>query len=458
MSTETITTSWGSRVGGSFKGLVVGLIVIVVGVCVLFWNEGRTIKTSRALKEGAKNVVEADPNSVDPSNEGKLVHLSGEASTDDVLTDDFFNLQVVAFQFQRKVEIYQWNEDVQEKTERTSGGGQQVTKTYSYRKDWADSLIDSSQFHDSGYNNPTQVPVESAEFLARAAKLGAFKLNEGQIGRIGPSATFNPNARPADVPSEGEQAPNPEARYHASDVVDPYAQETEPVLTVAPTGSNDLSISVSDAPKVETSSEPISGSSLSISSDLKTDDATGSSSLINGFQPYNDGFYKGKPGSPEIGDSRVSYTYVPTPSKVSVVARQVGDSFEPYKAKSGVNVDLLVSEIQSADEMFANAQKANAMMAWLLRAVGMIAIFIGFKMLFEPLVVLADIIPFAAKIVGFGSGLIALCGTLFLGLTSIAVGYLYYRPILGGALLAVAVAALLYPFFKGKKTRQVDAA
>ena len=51
MSTVTTTTSWGSRVGSSFKGVFGGLILVVAAVGTLFWNEGRTIKRTKALEE-----------------------------------------------------------------------------------------------------------------------------------------------------------------------------------------------------------------------------------------------------------------------------------------------------------------------------------------------------------------------------------------------------------------------
>ena len=76
--TETTTKSWGSRLGESIKGVLFGL-VLIVGSCVfLFWNEGRAVQTQRSLTEGASLVVNADAARVDPANDGKLVHVSGD--------------------------------------------------------------------------------------------------------------------------------------------------------------------------------------------------------------------------------------------------------------------------------------------------------------------------------------------------------------------------------------------
>ena len=46
--TETETISWGSRLGSSFKGMLVGVALFIVGFPVLFWNEGNSVKTAKA--------------------------------------------------------------------------------------------------------------------------------------------------------------------------------------------------------------------------------------------------------------------------------------------------------------------------------------------------------------------------------------------------------------------------
>ena len=54
---ETTTESWGSRLGGSIKGVFVGGVLFIAGIPLLFWNEGRSVKTTQALEEGAANCV-----------------------------------------------------------------------------------------------------------------------------------------------------------------------------------------------------------------------------------------------------------------------------------------------------------------------------------------------------------------------------------------------------------------
>ncbi len=48
---------------------------------MLFGNETMAVKIARSLDEGARFVIEGDPNRIDPANEGKLVYVSGELKT-----------------------------------------------------------------------------------------------------------------------------------------------------------------------------------------------------------------------------------------------------------------------------------------------------------------------------------------------------------------------------------------
>ena len=57
---------------------ILGCIFTVVAFPVLFFNEGRAVKTAKALKEGAASVVSAQATRVDPANEGKFVHVFGK--------------------------------------------------------------------------------------------------------------------------------------------------------------------------------------------------------------------------------------------------------------------------------------------------------------------------------------------------------------------------------------------
>ena len=111
MSVEKVTTeSWVSRLGGSFKGIITGGALFLAGIPLLFWNEGRAVKNAKALEEGESVCLTVPTiDTVDAQNEGKLIHATGNAVTQAMLTDDMFpGISLKAIKLARTVEYYQW--------------------------------------------------------------------------------------------------------------------------------------------------------------------------------------------------------------------------------------------------------------------------------------------------------------------------------------------------------------
>ena len=141
--TETTTEGWGSRLGGSIKGVLAGGLIFLAGFPILFWNEGNAVKTARAIDEGEGACVSLESNAkVDPEMEGKFVHMSGKADTKDILVDDVFGISNTAIRLERKVEMFQWIEDSKTQEKKKLGGSVEKTTTYTYRQAWVDHAID----------------------------------------------------------------------------------------------------------------------------------------------------------------------------------------------------------------------------------------------------------------------------------------------------------------------------
>lgn len=180
--TEVTRQSWGSRLGGAFKGILFGFVLIVFGLWLLFWNEGRAVRRAKALTEGAGMVVSVAADRVDPGNNGKLVHLSGPATTDEILRDDTFGVEVKAIHLERTVEMYQWRELEESKTDKKLGGGTETTTTYSYARSWSPTHIDSSSFKEpEGHENPASFPYPARKVSAQKVTVGAFRLSPSMI-------------------------------------------------------------------------------------------------------------------------------------------------------------------------------------------------------------------------------------------------------------------------------------
>ncbi|MGK7394894.1 MAG: TMEM43 family protein [Candidatus Cyclobacteriaceae bacterium M3_2C_046] len=182
---EVTTESWGSRLMGSIKGILMGIVFILLAIGLLWWNEGRAVKTAKGLKEGAAALVEIQANQVITENEGKLVYLTGKAETENILKDEEFGVAVNALKLQRKVEMYQWVEETEEKKDKQVGGSETTTTTYNYIKEWSSSPVSSKNFRiQEGHQNPAGFPYENYEELAPEVTLEAFNLTNSIVSDI----------------------------------------------------------------------------------------------------------------------------------------------------------------------------------------------------------------------------------------------------------------------------------
>lgn len=367
---EVTNESWFSRITESIKGVLLGIVFFIIAFPLLFWNEGRAVDRAKTLAEGAGTLrADVSPDTVDPDNDSQLVHMTGEATSDETLTDEQFGVMAEnVIKLVRTVEMYQWQEDIDTKKKKKTGGGTQTTKTYSYEKVWSNSAIDSANFNQAyrstyGDGNPP-MPFEGTSLTASRVGLGAFTLSPSLVGKI--------NTR--------DQLPI-----------------TAEMLESLP------------------------------------EEQAGQWRLDNGR------FYKGdNPSTPAIGDVRVSFSVV-KPTTVSLIAEQTRDTFRPYQAKSAKGtIELLQIGAHSSEAMIQKAVSENNMMTWILRGVGFGLMAFGIGLVFRPLVVVADVLPILGNLLGAGVGIFAVVIAAGLSLVTIAIGWIFYRPLLGIILLAVA--------------------
>ena len=381
--TETTTESWGSRLGGAVKGVVVGLVMFLAGFPLLFWNEGNSVKTAKALDEGEGACVPVESIAkVDPEMEGKLVHMTGRADTKDVLVDEAFGVSVTAIALERETEMFQWKENKKTTEKKKVGGSVEKTTTYTYEQVWSKTAIDSSGFKEAGHENPGFIEFPSESWRAQNVSFGAFRLTERQIARIGSAQAY---AFPTD-----------------------YVCKVERVQR--------------------------QGGTILVPNKATRDNALNNRDVAT---------------QARIGDMRVTFRVV-YPHDISIVSKQKGDTFVPYLAKTKKTVDLLQDGVAEMAEMFEAARDANAMFTWIVRFAGFLLMFFGLSMVLKPLSVLADVLPILGDIVGWGIGLVSGVVALVCSLVTIAIAWIFYRPVLGVLLLAVA-GAIAFLFWKKKK-------
>jgi hypothetical protein len=158
---------------------------------------------------------------------------------------------------------------------------------------------------------------------------------------------------------------------------------------------------------------------------------------------------------PRVGDMKVTFRVV-YPHDISIVAKQHGDTFVGYTAKNGKKVDLLADGVKDSAEMFESARAGNSMLTWIVRIAGFLLMFFGLSSVLKPLSVLADVLPILGDIVEIGTGIVAGLVALVCSLVTIAVAWLFYRPVLA-CLLIAASAGLVWLLVKKRRARAAAA-
>jgi hypothetical protein len=376
---EVTNQSWGGRLMESIKGVVAGGALFIAAFPVLWMNEGCSVDTAKGLEEGAKVAISIDLSKYSNENNGKLIHGSGMATTTDTVADSQFGINLKAIKLERKVEMFQNEENVKEETSEKLGGGKETKKTYTYGTTWSSSLINSNNFKDpNAPKNPSTMPYESENWGASDVKVGDYKISSSLINQISANESIDYKSAGISIPS-----------------------------------------SISSRAKIS-----------------------------------NTEIYLGKdPSNPQIGDIRISHK-VANPKEVSILGQLSGGVVGAFKTSRDTTIERLDEGTLSKEDMFAAAQKENAIMTWAVRVGGFFMMYMGLSLILKPISTLGAVVPFLGNLLGMGLGLIAGLVSFVLTIITIALAWVFFRPLLGIALLAVAGGV---GFFLWKKKQEMDA-
>ena len=414
---ETTTTSYGSRVKSSCGAIGTGIVMFLAATALLWWNEGRAVKTADMLDEAQGACVELpNPAKIDRSLDGELVCASAFATTEDSLCDADFGVGAKAISLQRKVEYYQYVEHSESKKEDKLGGKEVTTTTYTYSKEWVSSPVESSEFHDPAYQqkNTILATVEDQQQWAQNVSFGAYKLNESLIHSISSKEPLELKLADDLLKQLDNNAKIAYERFYGATTTKPAAKPAA------------------------------------------VPDSTGTATATAEPSPYdfihvnkNEIYYGRTPGAPEVGDVKVTFEIV-VPAKVTVIAQTTDDTFKAFKAKNGKTFQTLVMGKKDMAEIFDSENSANSTWTWILRIAGIFLVVCSLKMIFGFIETLLKVVPFVSNIVGWGVGIVcSIVGGVW-SLIVIAVAWIFYRPLLGIALLVIAGLLIWLFAFKGK--------
>lgn len=179
----------------AFVGILVGIAMFFGSFALIWWNEGNAVDDFRSIGELDQLTVAASAEKVDPKNEGNPVHITAEATTEERLEDSAFGIGAVAIRLQRRVEMYQWEESSNSKSDSSE-------KTYSYRKVWSEKAIQSAKFNEaSTHKNPG---MKWSKYTPNASDVSfgqAFKLPEFLIEDLDNFTALPVKETPPEIPN-----------------------------------------------------------------------------------------------------------------------------------------------------------------------------------------------------------------------------------------------------------------
>ena len=527
MSEEAVTTSWFSRLGSAFKGVVIGIVLVLVAMYILWWNEGRSVRRYKEINYAKDNVVEANLDAVDASKEGKLIHFAGPAKTADVLKDENYGIQVKdSYSMTSTIEMYQWKETEHRETGKTKKNlGGSTTKepdkvTYTYERVWSSSLIPSDSFKVKvepqtkiAMQNPTAMPAyKPVDVKATNVTVGAYTLPADQAGSLGTaqilpvdyeqvkdvlpktavvdngviyfnvygeeqfvkdSATVVPAAVEQVAPVSAEQTPAPaanqpvpEAQTAVQNAVDnAQAQAQTAVQNAVNNAQTAVQNAVSNAQtqaqtavqnavdNAQAQAQTAVENAAQVAENVQT--TVENTAVVAGG--VNVAQYRANPALPKVGDVRITYKHSPV-ADVTVIAKQTGNTVERLKIDSELSYMDIRNGKMEAKDVFAANEKAEGIMVWVWRIAGFFLMSIAFNMIFAPLSVLADVIPFFGNIAEAGCGIISKILAFGLSVLVIAIAWLRFRPMLAIGLFILMGAAAYGIFTLISKAKAAKAA
>jgi len=458
-STTTTHKSWFERLGNAIFSVLFGLFVLIPFSIALLWvNERRNAQLESLISVGQSEAETIEAKQADLSDyDGTLVHLNSEVAKGlDPLADERFSsfktesgaLRLLSF-----VEVYQWTEEVSEKKEKDKlGGGETTVKTYTYKQEWTDRIVNSGSFHQQhGHSN--SVHVEDLAPGLRTKTNETVKYGE---------TYFLPEVLTEQIGNyeDASKLVGEDLQFKS------YAFQKSGDYFYCP--PREGSPSIGDF-RVKLQYIPDSPASILA---LQTKDKTHEGGRT--FAPYrmvprgfcgglSDGELKkrridqSKKDGDDLYEEEKCWDFGPFAclccccNLVTFCFTHMSTSSDTIGSSSGSFSSASLSltpEIYSAwtgkrslKECFASVKTASVSTKWCIRLAGWILLWIGFNSLFDPLEVVLDIFPFIGPYVGTAfsaiMGFFTFLLTIALATLIVSLAYLIYHPLVGVAYLAV---------------------
>ncbi len=485
--TTVTPANWGERLGNSMKGIGTGVVLIIIASVLLFWNEGRSVRSADAIAEAEIAVVDmTNIDTVDPSFNGKLVYSRGMAKTKDILSDSMFGVKQNATHLKRDVKYYQWTESSTTRTVKRDDGKEDKITEYSYQMEWVNAPVNSSSFKKSqGHENRALLPtLKNEQWTATNVSFGAYTLPKFMISSVSSNQKLTlslSEEEKAKIQKDVFQSAMQNTNMQNQGMNNSMGMQNQGMYNNQGMQNNQ---------GMYNNNQGMQNQGMNNNMGMQNQGMQ-NQGMYNNQSMQNQGMYNNQQGmynnnigmnnmgmanqptlvhvrdnsvylgyneaSPQIGDMIISYTYTPADNNISIVAQVAGSTFEPFMASNGNTFSKVSTSQASKQVIFQNAKDSNSTMTWVIRVVGMLLVIGGFKMILAPLVVLVDVIPFVSGLISAGVGLIASLLGFSWTFIIVAIAWIRYRPILAFTLLGLALVFILFVVFKGRSAKPTAA-
>ena len=343
--TETRTIGYLQRIGKSFVGIVIGILLFLGSFFLLHWNEGRidlsqVAETSIAIPETGAASAEI----------GTFVSVTGTLTSEETLGDNLFLAPGDYIALERESEMYAWKETKKIRKRKNTGGSETRTTTYTYHEGWEEKPEKSSSFkRPNGHENPPK-KIPSRSFHVSSSQVGQYQLDLQRL------------------------------KFPVSSVV---------------TLSSDKLLPSSDAIQ--------SGPYLFVG--------------------------QGTLQAPKIGDLRIQYKALENGAQVTVLGK-LSNRKEISAYLGPQNSEIYRLLLGNRTQAFSTLSQEHQLLTWRLRGVGFLMMWIGMELIFEPLSVFLDLLPFLGALSRWAVRVVTLITSLSLSILTIFLSIILHNPIM----------------------------
>ena len=124
---------------------------------------------------------------------------------------------------------------------------------------------------------------------------------------------------------------------------------------------------------------------------------------LSGYKLYKGIYYNANCNvdSPKIGDIRITYSYVPSNTNISMIGEQNINNTISNKVTDYGKIYLQYDGILNKGEMIEKFSNTNSFLTNILRFLGWLLMFIGLNLIVSIIEVLLKVIPFISHIVSY---------------------------------------------------------